>query len=189
MRQLLTAMLILAAMAGAAAAGPFEDAFQGDAAAQNVGDQYAIQGDPEKSSGTTEAQGTVSDPLNDLITKQRPRNLKQERVRLDRVLQVLTSEARVTKLRSEYLELTRQEPNWKARYGPNHPAVVNIRNRVRELKRELQNSIMDELLCNGVPQDYAAEAFVRMFDQRGCQPYRGDLPPTFPTLLKWCASP
>ncbi len=81
----------------------------------------------------------------------------EARSRLDRVQLVLQSdspEASVTatvadtlksevisKLRSQYLELTRREADWAARYGANHLAVVNVRNQMREM----QNSIRNEL--------------------------------------------
>ncbi len=47
----------------------------------------------------------------------------------------------ITKLRSQYLELSRREADWTARYGANHLAVVNVRNQMREM----QNSIRNEL--------------------------------------------
>lgn len=45
------------------------------------------------------------------------------------------------KLRSQYLELSRREADWAARYGVNHLAVINLRNQMQEL----QNSIRNEL--------------------------------------------
>ena len=47
----------------------------------------------------------------------------------------------VTTLRQQYLELARRESEWSARYGKDHLAVVNLRNRMQELR----NSIFDEL--------------------------------------------
>ena len=47
----------------------------------------------------------------------------------------------ITKLRSQYLELSAREADWAARYGVNHLAVVNLRNQMREI----QNSIRNEL--------------------------------------------
>jgi polysaccharide biosynthesis transport protein len=47
----------------------------------------------------------------------------------------------ITKLRSQYLELSRREADWSGRYGTKHLAVINLRNQIHEL----QNSIRDEL--------------------------------------------
>ena len=47
----------------------------------------------------------------------------------------------ITKLRSQYLELSAREADWAVRYGANHLAVVNLRNQMREI----QNSIRNEL--------------------------------------------
>jgi polysaccharide biosynthesis transport protein len=47
----------------------------------------------------------------------------------------------ITKLRSQYLELSAREADWAVRYGTSHLAVVNLRNQMREI----QNSIRNEL--------------------------------------------
>ena len=47
----------------------------------------------------------------------------------------------VSKLRAQYLELVGREANWSAKYGPDHLAVVNLRNQMREIRK----SIFDEL--------------------------------------------
>lgn len=81
----------------------------------------------------------------------------EARAKFDRVQAVLTSndpEATVnatvadslkndviTKLRSQYLELSARESDWAVRYGVDHLAVVNLRNQMREI----QNSIRNEL--------------------------------------------
>ena len=44
-------------------------------------------------------------------------------------------------LRQQYLELARRESEWSARYGHDHLAVVNLRNRMQEIRQ----SIFDEL--------------------------------------------
>ena len=44
-------------------------------------------------------------------------------------------------LRQQYLELARRESEWSARYGKDHLAVVNLRNRMQEIR----NSLFDEL--------------------------------------------
>ena len=56
------------------------------------------------------------------------------------VADTLKSEV-ISKLRSQYLELSRREADWTVRYGANHLAVVNVRNQMREM----QNSIRNEL--------------------------------------------
>lgn len=47
----------------------------------------------------------------------------------------------VTKLRSQYLDLASREADWSIRYGPDHIAVRNLQNTMREIR----NSIADEL--------------------------------------------
>ena len=46
-----------------------------------------------------------------------------------------------TTLRQQYLELARRESEWSGRYGKDHLAVVNLRNRMLEIR----NSLFDEL--------------------------------------------
>ena len=81
----------------------------------------------------------------------------EARARADRVQSILTSNSPdaavnatvtdtlkndvITKLRSQYLELAQRESDWAARYGPEHLAVVSLRNQMREV----QNSIRNEL--------------------------------------------
>jgi succinoglycan biosynthesis transport protein ExoP len=43
----------------------------------------------------------------------------------------------VSKLRSQYLELSAREADWSARYGRNHLAAVDLRNRMREIQRSV----------------------------------------------------
>src|SRR5262249_24868233 len=47
----------------------------------------------------------------------------------------------ITKLRTQYLEMSARESDWSRRYGVDHLAVVNLRNQMREI----QNSIRNEL--------------------------------------------
>jgi polysaccharide biosynthesis transport protein len=47
----------------------------------------------------------------------------------------------ITRLRQQYLDLAARESDWSKRYGPQHLAVVNLRNQMREIRR----SISDEL--------------------------------------------
>jgi succinoglycan biosynthesis transport protein ExoP len=83
----------------------------------------------------------------------------EAKARLERVDQILKSEAPdsattasatvadtlrnevITKLREQYLNLQAHESEWSRRFGPDHMAVVNVRNQMREIRR----SILDEL--------------------------------------------
>jgi succinoglycan biosynthesis transport protein ExoP len=47
----------------------------------------------------------------------------------------------ITRLRQQYLDLSAREADWSKRYGPQHLAVVNISNQMREIRK----SITDEL--------------------------------------------
>lgn len=47
----------------------------------------------------------------------------------------------IVKLRQTYLDYSAKESDWSNRYGPNHLAVINLRNQMREIRR----SIKDEL--------------------------------------------
>ena len=96
--------------------------------------------------------------LNTALVKARA-DRAEAQARLDRVMQIInrgdvdpaaTEVATVadalhneiiTKLRGQYLELAQREALFLNRLGPNHLAVVNIRNQMREIRR----SIFDEL--------------------------------------------
>jgi polysaccharide biosynthesis transport protein len=60
---------------------------------------------------------------------------------LDAVGSDVTSNPIINGLRQQYLELTRRESEYSARFGPNHQAVVTLRNRMRDLR----SSILDEV--------------------------------------------
>jgi polysaccharide biosynthesis transport protein len=40
----------------------------------------------------------------------------------------------VTRLRSQYLDIMNKEADWSKRFGPNHQAVVNLRNQARDIR-------------------------------------------------------
>ena len=83
----------------------------------------------------------------------------EAQARLDRVSQILRNkdldpaaadtatvadtlhDSVITSLRQKYLEIAQREADWSARYGPNHLAVVNLRNQMSEIR----HSIADEL--------------------------------------------
>jgi succinoglycan biosynthesis transport protein ExoP len=83
----------------------------------------------------------------------------EAQARLERVEQILKSDAPdsattaaatvadtlqnqvITKLRQQYLDLQAHESDWSNRMGPDHLAVINVRNQMREIR----HSILDEL--------------------------------------------
>lgn len=100
-------------------------------------------------------------------------NVAEARARLDRINIVLKTDASneslpdpsfgatvtdtlknaiVTKLWGQYLDLAALEANWAAKYGPDHLAVVNLRNRMHEIRI----SIFEELkrLAETFKSDY-----------------------------------
>jgi len=61
--------------------------------------------------------------------------------KLDGAITEIGADPIVTNLRQQYLELARREAEWSARYGRDHLAVVNLRNRMRDARE----SMFDEL--------------------------------------------
>ena len=59
----------------------------------------------------------------------------------DETVSEAMSNAIITRLRNQYLDLVNREADWSERYGKNHTAVVNLRNQIRDMRR----SIVDEL--------------------------------------------
>jgi succinoglycan biosynthesis transport protein ExoP len=47
----------------------------------------------------------------------------------------------ITKLRTQYLELSSREAIWSARYGADHLATVNLRTQMREIRRSVANEL------------------------------------------------
>ena len=47
----------------------------------------------------------------------------------------------ITKLRSQYLEYDARAADWAQKYGPNHLAVVNLRNQMSELRRTITEEL------------------------------------------------
>lgn len=58
----------------------------------------------------------------------------------------------ITRLRNQFLDLSAREDDWSKRFGPNHLAVVNLRNQIGEI----QNSIVSELrrIADSYKSDY-----------------------------------
>ena len=51
------------------------------------------------------------------------------------------SNAIISKLRNQYVDLVSREAEWSVRYGKNHTAVVNLRNQIRNIRK----NVFDEL--------------------------------------------
>jgi succinoglycan biosynthesis transport protein ExoP len=60
---------------------------------------------------------------------------------LDAGVSDLSTNPIITNLRQQYLELSRREAEWSSRFGRDHLAVVNLRNRIRDIR----TSTFDEL--------------------------------------------
>ena len=60
----------------------------------------------------------------------------------------------VTALRQQYLELSRRESEWAARFGQNHLAVVNLRNRMQEIRQSIYEEL--KLSASRAKSDYEA---------------------------------
>ena len=58
----------------------------------------------------------------------------------------------INRLRNQFLDLSAREDDWSKRFGPNHLAVVNLRNQIGEI----QNSIVNELrrIADSYRSDY-----------------------------------
>jgi uncharacterized protein involved in exopolysaccharide biosynthesis len=74
------------------------------------------------------------------ILRANPANLSSMGT-LDAVGSDVSSNPIINGLRQQYLELTRRESEYSARFGPNHQAVLTLRNRMRDLR----SSIFDEV--------------------------------------------
>lgn len=77
----------------------------------------------------------------------------EARARLDQIKQVNDSKIPdgsitdalknevITRMRQQYLDLSRQESEWSSRYGENHTAAVNLRSQMRELERSIRQEL------------------------------------------------
>ena len=77
----------------------------------------------------------------------------EAKARLDRIDDIARSEVEdatvadalkssvITKLRTQYLELTAREAEWAMRFGANHQAVGNIRAQVKEIARAISEEV------------------------------------------------
>lgn len=86
------------------------------------------------------ARAQTSDALVRLDRLQASLSLDPSDKNIDAVISEITNPI-VTTLRQQYLELARRESEWSARFGRDHLAVVNLRNRMQEIRQ----SIFEEL--------------------------------------------
>lgn len=86
------------------------------------------------------ARAQTSDALGRLNRLQAALKLDPSDKDVDAAISEVTNPA-VTTLRQQYMELARREGEWSARFGRDHLAVVNLRNRMQEIRQ----SIFDEL--------------------------------------------
>jgi polysaccharide biosynthesis transport protein len=94
----------------------------------------------ELNSRLVTARTQVSDSLTRLNRLQSMVLLGTSDTHIDGAISEITSPI-ATNLRQQYLELARRESEWSVRYGKDHLAVVNLRNRMQEIR----NSLFDEL--------------------------------------------
>src|SRR5262249_52525560 len=62
----------------------------------------------------------------------------------------------IAKLRTQYLDLTAREAEWSEKYGPNHLAVVNLRNNMRGIRTSMRDEL--QRLREAYKGDYEAAA-------------------------------
>jgi polysaccharide biosynthesis transport protein len=59
----------------------------------------------------------------------------------------------ITALRTQYLEMQRRENEWTARYGAKHQAVVDLRNRMHDMRKSIRAEVLR--LAQASRNDYA----------------------------------
>jgi polysaccharide biosynthesis transport protein len=69
----------------------------------------------------------------------------------------------ISKLQGEYLELTNRQADWAKRFGPNHLAVVAIRNQIADIRK----SIHDEL--RRIAEGYKSDLEIAQKSQAGLE--------------------
>ncbi len=69
----------------------------------------------------------------------------------------------ITRLRNQFLDLSAREDDWSKRFGPNHLAVVNLRNQIGEI----QNSIVNEL--RRIADSYKSDYEIAKQDEAGIE--------------------
>ena len=69
----------------------------------------------------------------------------------------------INRLRNQFLDLSAREDDWSKRFGPNHLAVVNLRNQIGEI----QNSIVNEL--RRIADSYKSDYEIAKQDEAGIE--------------------
>jgi capsular exopolysaccharide synthesis family protein len=107
--------------------------------------------DPAGKTASEQRVGELNSQL--LVARER---VAEARAKLDRIQAVLTSDSAgaidttvadalnndvVSKLRSQYLDLSSKEHDWAARYGNDHLAVVNLRNQMAEINAAIVDQV------------------------------------------------
>jgi succinoglycan biosynthesis transport protein ExoP len=75
----------------------------------------------------------------------------------------------ITRLRQNYVDMAARLANWEPRFGPDHLAVVNVRNQMREIRR----AILDEL--SRIAQTYTSDYEIAKAREESVQKSLGDM--------------
>src|SRR5262249_25470190 len=59
----------------------------------------------------------------------------------DETVSEAMSNAIITQLRTQYLNLMNREADWSVRYGKNHASVVNLRRQIRDIRRNIHDEL------------------------------------------------
>ena len=107
--------------------------------------------DPAGKTASEQRVGELNSQL--LIAREK---VAEARAKLDRIQSVLTSDSAgavdttvadalnndvISKLRTQYLDLSSKEHDWAARYGQDHLAVVNLRNQMAEINAAIVDQV------------------------------------------------
>src|SRR5262249_41929408 len=88
------------------------------------------------------------------VARQKTAEAKANLDRIDAVIRDVTADSRssatvadtlnnaiVTQLRTRYLEFLNREAEYSRKYGPNHLAVVNLRDKLRDLRESISEEL------------------------------------------------
>jgi len=99
------------------------------------------------------ARAQTADALVRLNRLQGTLNLDPSDKNIDAAISEITNPI-VTSLRQQYLELVRRESEWSSRFGRDHLAVVNLRNRIQEIRQSIFEEL--RLAADRAKNDYEA---------------------------------
>ena len=85
--------------------------------------------------------GDLQARLNRIETVRQSYRQDQPTSATDETVSEAMSNAIITRLQTQYLDLMNRAADWSVRYGKDHIAVVNLRNQIRDIRK----SIYDEL--------------------------------------------